>query len=231
MIKKRFKQVRIFRDEIIYVHDYNVNLKNREIYLLPRLDVEDGEIEYGMAMQFIKNLDFLSNQNHLNILIKMGTPGGDWNSGIAIYDAVVLSQVPTTILAYAHARSMSSIILQAADCRVLMPDTDFMIHFGSMSDEGHTLGFISGAEFSKKANQRMLQIYAKRCINGPFFQSYYKNPTEDKVIRYLDKMMKEKGDWWLTAEEAVQYGFCDGILGTKGFETIEKIRTSKKFSW
>ena len=36
--------------------------------------------------------------------------------------------------------------------------------------------------------------------------------------------MQQKGDWWLGAEESVYYGFADGILGQKEYETIAQIR-------
>jgi len=186
-------------------------------------------VEYGMATQFIKNLNLLCNQSALNVLIRMQTVGGDWNDGMAIYDAIRLAEAPTTILSYAHARSMSSIILQAADRRVFMPHTEFMVHYGTQCDENSYLNFISGADFSKLSAQRMLKVYSRRCIMGEYFQKRYKSLTEDKVSQYIDRMIKEKGDWWMTAEEAVYYGFCDGIFGEKGFENLQKIRVNKKW--
>lgn len=230
---RRRPKKRIPKDDInhfIYqLHDYNINIKSREIYLHSRCDFDEEQgVEFVMATHFIKNLNFLSTQNKENILVRMHTLGGNWQDGIAIYDAIKLVEAPVTILAYAWARSMSSIIFQAADNRVLMPDTDFMVHFGTMADENSYLNFMSGAEFSKKATDRMLQIYAKRCINGTHFVTRYKSLTEDKVMSFIDRKMKEKGDWWMTADEAVYYGFSDGIFGEPGFETVEKIRVNKK---
>ena len=70
----------------------------------------------------------------------------------------------------------------------------------------------------------MLDIYTERCIEGPFFQNRYKSLTKDKVRNYIKKKMQQKGDWWLNAEEAVYYGFADGVLGQDGYETIAKLR-------
>ena len=224
---------RTTKDDLLNLHDYGINVKTREIYLHPRMDLveEMPGVEYGMAAQFIKNLNFLCNQNDRNILVTMQTCGGDWNYGIGIYDGIIASKSPVTIVAYAHARSMSSIILQAADKRVFMPHTEFMVHFGTQGDDNGHLNFVAGAEFSKVSTQRMLKVYAKRCILGEHFQKRYKSLTEDKVMQYIDRMIKEKGDWWLRADEAVYYGFGDGIFGDKGFENLEKIRTNKKFCW
>ena len=220
---------RTAKDEIYQLHDYNINIKTREVYLHPRTDSDDGGVEYGMAVNFIKNLNLLCGQNDRNVLVRMQTCGGDWNQGMAIYDSVIASSAPVTILSYAYARSMSSIILQAADKRVFMPHTEFMVHFGTLSDENSYLNFVSGTDFVKISTQRMLKAYAKRCILGEHFKRRYKSITEEKVMQYIERMMKEKGDWWMTAEEAIYYGMGDGILGEKGFETIEKIRINKKF--
>jgi len=35
--------------------------------------------------------------------------------------------------------------------------------------------------------------------------------------------LKDKEDWWISPDEAKFFGFCDGILGEEGFETIESI--------
>jgi ATP-dependent protease ClpP protease subunit len=110
----------------------------------------------------------------------------------------------------------------------MMPDAEFMVHFGWEGNEDHYLAFISGAEASKKSAYRMLRIYAKRCIKGQHFQNRYKSLTEEKVMGFLIKKMQERGDWWLDAEQAVYYGMADGVLGQAGFENMEKIRIKKK---
>ena len=220
---------RTAKDEINQLHDYNIRIKTREIYLHPRIDSDDGGVEYGMATQFVKNLDLLANQNSRNILVRMQSPGGSWPDGVAVYDSIIASTSPVTIIAYGYASSMTSVILQAADKRVLMPHTEFMVHFGHISDDNSYLNFVSGSDFLKITTQRMLKIYAKRCINGEHFKRRYKAITEEKVMQYIDRVIKERGDWLMTPEESVYYGFADGILGDQGFETIEKIRTNKKW--
>ena len=212
------------------VHSFGINYHGRELYLHPRTDSEFPGVEYGMAVQFVKNLDFLNNQSPNNVLVRMQTMGGDWSDGMAIYDAITFSVAPVTILSYAHARSMSSIILQAADCRVFMPHTEFMVHFGTQADENSYLNYVSGADFSKIQTERMLRAYAKRCIWGEHFQKRYKGVTEEKVMDYIKHRMQEKGDWWMKADEAVYYGFADGIFGQPGYETLAEIRVEAKWN-
>jgi ATP-dependent Clp protease protease subunit len=214
------------------VHSYGVNVFTREVFLHGNYSAgennEEPGVEYRMATTFEKNMRILDQEGDANILVHMHTLGGEWSDGMGMFNAIEFARSPITILAYAHARSMSSIIFQAAANRVMMPDAEFMVHFGWEGNEDHYLAFISGAEASKKSAYRMLRIYAKRCIKGQHFQNRYKSLTEEKVMGFLIKKMQERGDWWLDAEQAVYYGMADGVLGQAGFENMEKIRIKKK---
>jgi ATP-dependent protease ClpP protease subunit len=148
--------------------------------------------------------------------------GGEWTDGMAMFDAVKNSYSPVTFLMYAHARSMSSIIPQAADLRIMMPHTCFMVHNGSYSTEGHYDAVLSEVDFYKKSESAMLDIYAEKCQYGEFFASK-KSMTKIKCMNYIRKKIKEKNDWYMDADEALYYGFCDGILG-QDYETLEDIR-------
>jgi ATP-dependent protease ClpP protease subunit len=68
----------------------------------------------------------------------------------------------------------------------------------------------------------MVDIFAKRAVKGLFFRK--KKMKYDEIFNYIDGIVKKKNDWYLDAQEAVDYGFADGILGTKGFETFEALR-------
>ncbi len=196
---------------IDYVHNHSINLKSREIYLHGYIDNVDEEpgVDYRMAGAFMKNLHLLDNTSKKPICIHMNTVGGMWEDGMSIHNAIQTSHSFVTIIAYAHARSMSSIIIQAADKRVLMPDTIFMVHYGTMGFEGECIAAISNSDFTKKINRRMLDIYAARCIHGQFFKE--KDYSEAQIRKYIDRKMKDKGDWWMDAEEAIYYGFADQI--------------------
>ncbi len=86
-----------------------------------------------------------------------------------------------------------------------------MIHFGSYGDYGDYREVQSAMDYYKKTNPHMLEIYAKRCVDGPFAQE--KNMTEIKMYHYIEKQIKEKTAWWLSAKEAVYYGFMDEVYG------------------
>lgn len=170
-------------------------------------DLVDGGIDYRSAVQFIKNLNYLNSQNYKPIVVHMLTDGGDWYEGMGIYDAIVASIAPVTIIAYAHARSMSSIILQAADKRVLMPNCMFLIHLGTeaFADRGDALpAYYKQYEREVKT---MLRIYAGRCKRAEFFA----RQTPLQVAEFIRKQLNEHLDWILTPEEAVHYGLADEV--------------------
>jgi ATP-dependent protease ClpP protease subunit len=203
-------------------HTYGLNLDTREVVLMSDPgNAEDG-IDYSCANTFIKNLLLLNNSNHMPILVHQCTCGGDFNYGMAIYDAVATSPSPITLLAYAHSRSMSSIIPQAARRRVIMPNCDFMVHFGVAGFTGDGRSFVSEGKQVDRMDMRMLNLYAAKCIRGPFFRrNKYSNA---KVKEYLRSRMNDLREWYMTPEEAVDKGFMDGLFGTPGFRNVEEIR-------
>lgn len=225
MAKKKPEPEIDFFELVNQVHNFDLNPYHREIYLHSHYsgpsDEESG-IEYRMATQFVKNLRLLDQYNQDNILIHLQSPGGDWVHGMAMYDAIQAARSTVIILAYGEVSSMSSILLQAACHRVMMPSCEFMLHRGFLSLEGVATTVQSNAAWNKKTDMTMLQLYAKRAVCGPFFRE--REMTESATIKFIDRKIRKLGDWNLNAEEAVRYGLADGVFGQKGFESIETIK-------
>lgn len=214
--------------DIYNIHEYGLSTVTREIFLhshvYPELEADGGDepgMDFRMANAFVKNLRVLDQMGTGNVLIHQMSVGGDWNYGMAIYDAIKACAAPITILAYAHARSMSSITLQAADKRVLMSDCDFLIHHGEVAFDDRVTAVQSNMEHMRKVETpRMMQVYAERCAGTEMWEGYKRK----EIVSYLMEMISHKSDWILTAKEAVKHGFADGILGELGFETMQGIR-------
>jgi ATP-dependent protease ClpP protease subunit len=109
---------------------------------------------------------------------------------------------------------MSSIILQAADLRVMMPNAYHMCHYGSSELTGNHLDLQKQAGFEKRIAEDMMDIYAFRCKSAKYFKEKWDEVTEEKVKNYLKRKLKD-GDWYTTAYEAVYYGFADEVLEQK----------------
>ncbi len=208
------------RSELITdLHMFGINPDTREIVLMSSAEnLEDG-LDWTSANTFIKNLLLLNMMNHTPILIHQCTPGGEWEYGMAIFDAIVASPSPITLIAYAHARSMSSIIPQAARKRIITPNADFLIHFGSAGYEGDARSFVAEGKWMDKIDARMLDIYVSKCASGPFFKR--NRYSREKIRTYLRNKMNEHREYYMTPTEAVDKGFMDGILGTPGFKMNE----------
>lgn len=212
------------RSELIYdIHNFGISADTRELFINPdySVDNDSAEVDYRMASTLIKNVRFLNNLNHNNIIIHMCSCGGVWEYGLAMYDAIKASQSVVYIIAYAHARSMSSIILQAGDYRILSPNTYVMIHEGSDGYEGSSHGLSAHVEQAKNAAKLMLDIYIEQCKHGSYFKKL--QMTDLRIRNFIVKKMREKQEWYLSASEAIEYGFADYILGDDKCPTIEDI--------
>ena len=201
------------RSELIYdIHNFGINADTRELFLSPEdVENEQSQIDHHVAKEIIKNISFLNSQNDKPIIIHMCSCGGSWEYGLAIYDSVKSSVSEVYIVAYAHARSMSSIILQAGDYRILSPNTYVMIHEGTDAYEGSNRGLIAHAKQAAKSCEIMLDIYVDRCNMGPYFT--HRQLSDLQIRNFLKKQMRNHQEWYLSASEAIDYGFADYILG------------------
>ena len=195
------------------INTYGLDVKNREIYLhgyLGELE-EDPGVEWRCAAIFCRNIRALDKMAGESILIHMSSVGGEWGPGMAIFDAIRLCESHVTILVYGQAESMSSIILQAADKRVMTTNAYHMCHYGNSEFCGNHLDLQKQAFFERRITDDMMDIYAYRCKDAEYFKDKWTALTEEKVKNYLKRKLKD-GDWYLSAEEAVFYGFADLVL-------------------
>lgn len=204
------------QNDAYLIHLTGLDIENRIIYLNGEDLVENSEpgVDYRMSSKFIKNINMLSNKHGVSdpITIHMNTIGGEWSYGMAIYDAIKSFNGKVTIIAHSWARSMSSIILQAASCRErkITKNSAFMVHFGTAEESGHYLSVKSSMEYQEKTEEIMLSIYAGRCKRGEFFMKNRFSETD--TYNYILSQIEKKSDWWMTSQEALYYGFVDEII-------------------
>ncbi len=203
-------------DLLWHLHEYDVDLKSNHIYLMGvdrGYDVTEGldepGIEYVIAKRFIKNLNLCMRVNKDKpIVIHMKTCGGFWEEGMAIYDTIKSCPSQVTILNYTHARSMSSLIFQAADKRVMMPHSYFMYHDGTFAVDGTVKQVRSVVRFDSLNTNTMLDIYAKKMQE----KGKFKDKPLIALKRFLKAEMDKKEDVFLTAQQAVDLGLADEIF-------------------
>lgn len=208
-----------FYDSIWAVQEWNLDIRQFAIYLTGEVmgysaddaweNRNEPGVEYQMASRLIKNLRTLADLDPKRpILIHMKTNGGDWNEGIAIYDAIRHAPNPITILNYTHARSMSSIIFQAADRRIMMPHATFMFHEGTMAVSGTWKTIVSAVDFAKGDNAEMLNIYIGRMKEG----GKYSKRSKAEIEKMMQGLMNKKEEVYLLAKPTVEWGLADNIF-------------------
>lgn len=137
------------------------------------------------------------------IYITINSNGGSLVSSLAIYDC--LTSVPTTVIVKVNgmASSGATIIACAGDERIIHKNSTIMIHDAAISFPETKVGDLDTYHILLNGlRQRMINIY---------------HTTTGKPI---DKIIKdiEKGDCYLTAEEACKYGkkgFFTRLVGRK----------------
>jgi ATP-dependent protease ClpP protease subunit len=216
--------------QLTNIHDYNIDIENREIYLHSYFSAENDEsgVDYRSAIIFEKNLRYLNLISLEPILIHMHLPGGDWQDCLGIYDAIKASKSKTIVVASAKVESSSTVLLQAADLRILTPNTNFLVHYGSISVDNEHKAALSMIQWSEKESEKMIDIFTEKCMNSII--SKEKNWKKMMARKHIVNQLATKRDWILTAEEAVRYGFADGILGTKKYPNIDYIKNLMKKS-
>ena len=199
-----------------HIHINWIDMDNRQIWIhgdeflqeTSEAGTEPG-VEYRMATKTIKNLHILRHLSKTDpVIIHLHTCGGIWEDGMAIYDTIKLMPYHVTMISYTHARSMSSLILQAADERLLMPSSYFMYHLGSLEVNGPSKAVYSSVEYAVYCDKMMLDIYVEKCTHGEKFKDW----SPEKIRSYLRGMMNRKIDVFLTPETAIEYGFADGVV-------------------
>ena len=158
-------------------------------------------INDDVANIIIAQLLFLSSTDaSRDISLYINTPGGQVSSGLAIYDTMQLIQPDVATICTGMAASMGSVLLCAGQPgkRAALPHSRVLIHQPLGGAEGQASDILIAAKEIEKTRAELVSIIAQH--SG---QSY------DKVFADADR------DYWMTAQEALDYGMIDKILVKK----------------
>jgi ATP-dependent protease ClpP protease subunit len=179
--------------------DNDLYIPTRTVYIGPT--GEDAETNVLMAERAIKILHILDSKSADPIEVLMINPGGCFDDGMAIYDAIQLCRSPITIKVFGYAYSMAAVILQAADERLLAPNAKVMIHYGEDSvGPSHPKITRNWKKQYDKDTKWMRELFLEKIKEKkPEF-------TDSKLDKLLDF------DTILSAEEAVEMGLADRVM-------------------
>ena len=191
------------RDDVERFHDYGLYLPSRTLYMGSELVGEDYDsgTDALMAERMVKNLHMLDSLVQAPITIIMNNLGGDVMHGLAIYDAIKDCRSQIAIKVFGHAMSMGSIILQAADERIMSPNSVQMMHYGYFNTAGHAKTAYKQTDENKRIDQWMEKMYLEKI----------REKIEDFSPQRLKGMLDH--DCFLTAQKSVELGLADKVLG------------------
>ena len=192
------------KDDIDRYFEYNIHVSTKTLYMgsvdYTAEDEETGT-DHKMVEAVVKGLHILDKiKPDLPLTIIMNNPGGDEYHGMAIYDSIKACTSEVHIKVFGHAMSMGSIILQAADWRIMAPHSRMMLHYGTWGHNDHTLNNYRWADEGKKYDKWMEDLYLSKIRT--------KKPKYTRA-----KLKKEISfDYFLSPQEAVDHGLADEVL-------------------
>lgn len=173
---------------------YSRLLKERIIFLT-------GPITDISANLVIAQMLFLASQDpKKDIQLYINTPGGSVTAGLAIYDTMQYVKCPVATICFGLAGSMGAVLLAAGEKgkRFSLPNSEVLLH----QVAGEVQGQASEIEITAK---QIIKI--KNKLNQ--ILSQHTGKSLEKIESDTDR------DFYLTAQEAKEYGLIDEVIQAK----------------
>ena len=180
---------------------YSLLLKERIIFL-------GTPINDQVANTIMAQLLYLDREDpERDISLYVNSPGGVIHAGLAIYDTMHLIRPDVSTICVGLAASMATVLLTAgtAGKRYALPNSKIMLHQPWGGAQGQASDIDIAAREILRLQDKMRQI-----ISSHSGQPY------DKIARDTDR------DYYLTSEQAQEYGLIDEVLTSSGEEQKEE---------
>jgi len=185
------------------LEERSLNVTQMDIFsrlLADRIQWVAGGVNDNMSTVVQAQLMFLDNVSNEDITLHIDSPGGSVKSGLSMVDVMEYIKSDIRTINTGMAASMGSVLLGAGTKgkRSSLKHSRTMLHQSS----GGFSGNIQDAEVDwqewKKINQELFELLGKYC-----------GKTAAKVKKDATR------DFWLTADEAVEYGIIDEVINGK----------------
>ncbi|WP_339058481.1 ATP-dependent Clp endopeptidase proteolytic subunit ClpP [Candidatus Regiella endosymbiont of Tuberolachnus salignus] len=173
---------------------YSRLLKERVIFLT-------GQVEDHMANLIVAQMLFLEAENpDKDISLYINSPGGVITAGMSIYDTMQFIKPDVITLCIGQACSMGAFLLTAGTKgkRFCLPNSRVMIHQPLGGYQGQVSDIEIHSKEIRNVKNRMNTLMAKHT---------------GKALEDIEKDTER--DYFLSAEESVNYGLVDQILYTR----------------
>ena len=129
----------------------------------------------------------------------ISSPGGAVTSGMVVYDVMQMIKSPVSTICMGLAASMGSILLSGGEKgkRFIFPHGEVMIHQPSLG--GHIQGVSADMEIHAEQILRTKEMGARILAENT-------GQTIERVRKDFER------DYWMDAEQSIQYGIVDKVL-------------------
>lgn len=183
---------------------YSRLLKDRIIFL-------GGGIDDDVSNLIVAQMLFLEAEDpEKDINLYINSPGGSITAGMAIYDTMQYIRSDVRTICIGMAASMGAFLLAsgAKGKRVALPNSEVLIH----------QPLIGGHGLSGQATE--IEIHARQLLRT---KAKMNRILSERTGQPLEKVEKDtERDYYMTAEEAKEYGLVDQVL-----EKVETVVENK----
>ncbi len=135
-----------------------------------------------------------------DISLYINSPGGQVTSGLGIYDTMQIIEPDVATICTGLAASMASVLLCAgtAGKRMALPHSRVLIHQPLGGAQGQASDILIAAREIEKTREELYRIISE-----------HSGQTIERIAADADR------DYWMSAQEAKDYGMIDGIMSRK----------------
>ena len=186
------------------IEERKLNVASMDVFsrlMMDRIIFLGVPIDDDVANIIQAQLLFLaSTDSSADISLYLNTPGGQVSSGLGIYDTMQLVEPDVATICTGMAASMGSVLLCAGapGKRSALPHSRVLIHQPLGGAKGQATDILIAAKEIEKLRTELFSIIAE-----------HSGQPVEKVAADGDR------DFWMTAQEALEYGMVDEILTRK----------------
>lgn len=172
--------------------------------LKDRIIILNGGISTETSHIIVAQLLFLeSEDSEKDINLYINSQGGEVTAGMSIYDTMEFIKPDVSTIVMGQACSMGSLLAQAGapGKRYILPHARHMIHQPSGGARG-------------QATDMEIQVKEILAMKKYLTDIYVKHNSAGKTYEELVKDMER--DYFMSAEEAVNYGLADKVINKRG---------------
>ena len=159
----------------------------------------EGEIDDQAACSFIKKIMLLTAENpNKEIDVLINSPGGEINSGLAMYDVIQSCKTPIRIFCIGRAYSMAAVLFASGrHGRYMLPHSELMLHEPLLGNHvrGNSSSIKSISDSLINTKIKLNQILAK-----------HTGKSEEEVEK------ASSFDHYFDPEESIEFGLCDEVV-------------------